>query len=82
MIIMYGSEIIKYLEEWAPPEVAWKNDNVGLQVGSKDVKIKNIKDMFEISEVEFEACLKKEGTEKETIVDLVIERMALLVTKS
>ena len=36
---MYGTEVIKYLEEWVPPGVAWKDDNVGLQVGSEDVKI-------------------------------------------
>lgn len=47
-----------------------------------DKKVKNVKNMFGISELEFEACLKKDGTEKEALVDLVIERMALLVTKS
>ena len=44
-------------------------------------KMQNIKKLFEISELEFEACLKNEGQE-ETLIDLVIERMALLVTKS
>ncbi|MDG6223051.1 MAG: hypothetical protein IAX21_01655 [Candidatus Bathyarchaeota archaeon] len=44
-------------------------------------KTETIKKLFEISELEFNACLKKESTEKETLVDLVIERMALLVTK-
>jgi KEOPS complex subunit Cgi121 len=47
-----------------------------------DEKVQNIKSMFEISELEIEACLKNEGTEKDTLVDLIIERMALLVTKS
>jgi len=47
-----------------------------------DKKIKNIKKLFKISDLEFKAKLKKEGLEKEALTDLVIERMALLVTKS
>ncbi len=39
---MTGKEIIKYLEEWAPKGIAWEKDNVGLQVGDPDIKIKNI----------------------------------------
>lgn len=59
LIIMYGSEIIKYLEEWAPPEVAWKNDNVGLQVGSKDVKIKNILIALDLNNKVLDLAIKK-----------------------
>lgn len=47
-----------------------------------DKKIEKIKKLFKISDIEFEAKLKKEGLEKEAVTDLVIERMALLVTKS
>jgi len=39
---MTGKEIIKYLEEWAPKGIAWEKDNVGLQVGDPNIKIKNI----------------------------------------
>lgn len=39
---MTCKEIIKYMENWAPPGIAWKNDNVGLQVGSTNKQIKNI----------------------------------------
>lgn len=39
---MKCSEIIKNLEEWAPKEIAWQKDNVGLQVGSGDRIINNI----------------------------------------
>ncbi len=35
-------EIIKYLEQWAPKEIAWEKDNAGLQVGSAERDIKNI----------------------------------------
>jgi tRNA threonylcarbamoyladenosine modification (KEOPS) complex Cgi121 subunit len=45
-------------------------------------KIEKIKNLFNISGLEFEAKLKKEGLEKEALTDLVIERMALLVTKN
>jgi KEOPS complex subunit Cgi121 len=47
-----------------------------------DKKIGNIKNLFRISDLEFEAKLEKEGLEKEALTDLVIERMALLGTRS
>jgi KEOPS complex subunit Cgi121 len=47
-----------------------------------DKKIKNIKKLFKISDIEFEAKLEREELEKEALTDLVIERMALLGTKS
>lgn len=39
---MTCKEIIKYLEDWAPKAIAWQNDNVGIQVGHTNKKIKNI----------------------------------------
>jgi len=56
-----------------------RDDNV---LELTDKKIGNIKKLFEISNLEFEAKLEKEGLEKEALTDLVIERMALLGTKS
>ncbi len=47
-----------------------------------DKKVDKIKKVFGISDLEVEAELKKEGLEREALTDLVIERMALLVTKS
>jgi dinuclear metal center YbgI/SA1388 family protein len=41
--------VIKYLEDWAPKEIAWQNDNVGLQVGHVNKKIQNIMLSLEIS---------------------------------
>ena len=35
-------KLITYLEDWAPPGAAWDRDNVGLQVGSREKKLKNI----------------------------------------
>jgi len=39
---MIIKQITKYLEEWAPKEVAWEKDNVGLQIGDMKNKISNI----------------------------------------
>ena len=47
-----------------------------------DEKFRNIKQLFEISDLELESKLQKEGQEKQALIDLVIEHMALLRTKS
>ena len=47
-----------------------------------DEKFYNIKQLFEISDLELESKLQKEGQEKQALIDLVIEHMALLRTKS
>jgi KEOPS complex subunit Cgi121 len=47
-----------------------------------DKKTVTIKKLFGISNLEFEAKLEKQGLEREALTDLVIERMALLGTKS
>lgn len=60
--------------------ITGKRDDSVLELTDK--KIENIKKLFKISDIEFEAKLEKEGLEKEALTDLVIERMALLVTKS
>jgi len=56
---MQGREIIKYLEEWAPPGAAWENDNVGLQVGTEKGEIKNILLALELNEKVLSQALKK-----------------------
>ena len=45
-------------------------------------KFWNIKQLFEISDLELDAKLQKEGQENQALIDLVIERMALLRIKS
>jgi len=47
---MNGKEIIKYLEEWAPKGIAWDKDNVGLQIGNPETKIKNIMISLDLSD--------------------------------
>lgn len=46
-----------------------------------DKKVEAIKELFGISELELEAKLEKRGFEKEALINLVIEHMALLATK-
>ena len=60
--------------------VTGERDDGVLELTEK--KIGNIKKLFGISDLEFEAKLEKEGLEKEALTDLVIERIALLGTKS
>jgi KEOPS complex subunit Cgi121 len=57
-----------------------ERDDTVLELTNK--KIKTIKKLFKISSLEFEAKLKREGLEKEALTDLIIERVALLATRS
>ncbi len=57
---MTGKEIIKYFENWAPKEIAWQKDNVGLQVGSGERKIKNILLSLEITESVIDDAIKRD----------------------
>jgi dinuclear metal center YbgI/SA1388 family protein len=57
---MTCKEVIKYLEDWAPKEIAWQNDNVGVQVGNTSRIVKNILLSLELtSEVVNQAIKKK-----------------------
>ena len=56
---MTCNEIFKYLESWAPKEIAWKNDNVGLQVGSANRKVENIILCLEVNMQVIEQAIKK-----------------------
>lgn len=47
---MIAGELIKYLEDWAPPGAAWEKDNVGLQIGSRGETIKNIMICLELDD--------------------------------
>lgn len=52
-------EIIKYLEQWAPKEIAWEKDNVGLQVGSYEREIKNILLCLDVTPAVIDEAVKK-----------------------
>jgi len=49
-LFMTVKNVIKYIEEWAPKEIAWGRDNVGLQVGSLTRRLQNIMLCLEITE--------------------------------
>ena len=56
---MTCKEVFKYLEEWAPKEIAWQNDNVGLQVGHTNNKVKNILISLELTDEVLKYAVKK-----------------------
>lgn len=56
---MIAGELIKYLEDWMPPGAAWEKDNVGLQLGSRGIKIKNIMLCLELTSEVLTDALKK-----------------------
>lgn len=47
------------MEEWAPPEVAWKGDNVGLQLGTEKQEVKRIFLCLELNQDSLSAALKQ-----------------------
>ncbi len=55
---MKAGDLIKYLEEWAPPGAAWDKDNVGLLVGSKKAEVKKIFLCLELNQQALEEALK------------------------
>lgn len=59
--------------------ISGKRDDSVLELTAD--KFERVKHLFSISDLEIEAKLKKEGLEREALVDLVIEHMALLATQ-
>ena len=57
---MNGKDIIKYLEDWAPKAIAWSNDNVGLQIGNTETKIKNILLSLDLSNDVIQSAIESE----------------------
>lgn len=49
-LFMTCDDVVKYIEKWAPKEIAWERDNVGLQVGSLNRGLKNIMLCLELTE--------------------------------
>ena len=58
-LYMNVGELIKQIEDWAPPGAAWEKDNVGLQVGSRGDKLKNILLCLELDEEVLKQAIKK-----------------------
>jgi dinuclear metal center YbgI/SA1388 family protein len=58
---MRCSEVIKFLENWAPKEIAWERDNVGLQVGYIDREISNILLCLDVTKEVLDEAVKKKS---------------------
>ncbi|MBT8378930.1 MAG: Nif3-like dinuclear metal center hexameric protein [Ignavibacteria bacterium] len=56
---MRCKDIIKYLEQWAPKGAAWEKDNVGLQIGNPEGRIKNIMLSLDLSEKVINQSIEK-----------------------
>jgi dinuclear metal center YbgI/SA1388 family protein len=56
---MQCKEVIKYLEQWAPKGVAWGKDNVGLQIGNPQSKIKNIMLSLDLTDKVIDQSIQK-----------------------
>jgi dinuclear metal center YbgI/SA1388 family protein len=56
---MTTGDLIKYLEDWAPPGAAWEKDNVGLQIGSRRYNLKNILLCLELNKEVLKEALQK-----------------------
>jgi dinuclear metal center YbgI/SA1388 family protein len=56
---MKCKDVIKYLEEWIPKAIAWDKDNVGLQIGTDERKIKNILLSLDLNQNVIDQAYKK-----------------------
>jgi dinuclear metal center YbgI/SA1388 family protein len=50
-------DIIRNIEDWAPKEIAWQKDNVGLQIGDTEKQVRNILLCLEINDNVVEEAL-------------------------
>lgn len=56
---MTCTELFTHIEAWAPKEIAWQNDNVGLQVGSSNSKIDNVLVSLDLTEEVIDEAVSK-----------------------
>ncbi len=70
---MVVREIQNILELWAPRELSWQGDNVGLQVGSPGWQVRKILITLDVSEQVIEEAKKKQ-------VNLIISHHPLIFT--
>lgn len=64
-------EIRQILEAWAPPDIAWEHDNIGLQVGSLSTNVRTILVALDVTDE-----VVKEAQEKN--IDLIVSHHPLL----
>lgn len=56
---MIVEDIIRFIENWAPPGAAWDKDNVGVQVGSRLTEVKKILICLELTEEVIRQAIKQ-----------------------
>lgn len=56
--VMKCIDIIKFIDDWAPKKIAWEKDNVGLQVGNSNSKVKNILLALDLNEKVIDDAIK------------------------
>lgn len=56
---MKKSDIIKYIEDWAPGGAAWQKDNPGLQAGYPEHEVKNILICLEVTQRTIKEAIRK-----------------------
>lgn len=56
---MTCEKVIKYIEDWAPKEIAWDQDNVGLQIGSTKRRIKNLMLSLDLNDKVVDQAIKQ-----------------------
>lgn len=66
-----NSSVFKFMEEWAPKELAYDWDNVGLQIGSYNQKVQKIMVTLDVLESVVDEAIEKD-------VDLIIAHHPLL----
>ena len=71
-------EVVKALDKVSSIIQAEEDESI-LEID--DEKFETIKKLFNVSDLELEAKLERKGLEKEALKDLIIERVALLVTR-
>jgi len=71
-------EVVKALDKVSSIIQAEEDESI-LEIDDK--KFETIKKLFNVSDLELEAKLERKGLEKEALKDLIIERVALLVTR-
>jgi dinuclear metal center YbgI/SA1388 family protein len=59
---MTVQDIMNFLEQWAPKQISWEKDNVGLQVGNPDIEVKNILLTLDVEENVIKRAIEKNCT--------------------
>ncbi|HTK81953.1 MAG TPA: Nif3-like dinuclear metal center hexameric protein [Bacteroidota bacterium] len=68
---MYLQDLLNILEAWAPRDIAWERDNVGLQVGSMRRNVRNVLVTLDVTDRVVDEARRKK-------IDLIISHHPLI----